>query len=143
MSKNLRSFQGVGIGQAALEEARKYAAERVQFGTAIEKLQPIKRILNEMDATVQAMRAITYKCSEFVDILEGTSAKLEKEGLNEKEIRKHNILKTFFFASISVAKIRFCQLFFIFQNNLFLFCYFVCDSSVKIFCVPSYFVHIV
>jgi len=83
------AIQGVGIGQAAYEEAKKYASERVQFGTTIDQMQPIKRILDEIDATVQAMRAITYKCSEFVDVLEGTHGKLAREGLNEKEIRKH------------------------------------------------------
>ena len=89
------AIQGVGIGQAAYEEAKKYASERVQFGTTIDQMQPIKRILDEIDATVQAMRAITYKCSEFVDILEGTHGKLAREGLNEKEIRKHpDIIET-------------------------------------------------
>jgi len=82
------AIQSVGLATAALEEAKKYASEREQFGKKIQEIMPVARSLNDMDATLQAMRALTYRTSEIVDLLEGNSALLEEHGVDEKSIRK-------------------------------------------------------
>ncbi len=52
--------RGVGIAQAALEEAMKYAHERIQFGAPIAKFPRVQRKLGRMIARNMATRQLTY-----------------------------------------------------------------------------------
>lgn len=82
------AVQSVGIAQAAYEEGKKYAGERMQFGKTIENLPPVKRILDDNEAYVHAMRALAYRACEIVDHHDGLVKKLANAGLNERDIRK-------------------------------------------------------
>ncbi|MEN8208463.1 MAG: acyl-CoA dehydrogenase family protein, partial [Candidatus Fermentibacteria bacterium] len=52
--------QAVGIAQGALDEAARYASERVQFGHRIDSFQGIQFMLAEMAVQVEAARALVY-----------------------------------------------------------------------------------
>lgn len=60
--------QSVGIAQAALEEAIKFAKERVQFGKPIATKQAIQWMLAEMDTKIQASRLLTYQAAQMKDL---------------------------------------------------------------------------
>ncbi len=55
--------QSVGIAQAALEEALRYARDRQQFGVAILDHQAIAFRLAEMDTEIAAARALLYQAA--------------------------------------------------------------------------------
>jgi butyryl-CoA dehydrogenase len=59
--------QALGIAQAALDEAVKYAKEREQFGKPIAKLQAIQWKLAEMAVGVEAARALVYRAAWLKD----------------------------------------------------------------------------
>ncbi|HSH44561.1 MAG TPA: acyl-CoA dehydrogenase family protein, partial [Longimicrobiales bacterium] len=56
--------QAVGIGQAALDHAKGYAAERKQFGTPIRDFQAIQFMLADMATQVSAARALLGSAAE-------------------------------------------------------------------------------
>jgi alkylation response protein AidB-like acyl-CoA dehydrogenase len=55
--------QALGIAQAALDAAIKYAKERVQFGKPIASQQAISFMLAEMATQVEAARLLTYRAA--------------------------------------------------------------------------------
>ncbi|MDR0283324.1 MAG: acyl-CoA dehydrogenase [Propionibacteriaceae bacterium] len=57
--------QGVGIAQAAFEEAVKYAKERVQFGAPIAKLQAIQWMIADMATDIEAGRLLVYQAADL------------------------------------------------------------------------------
>ena len=58
--------QAVGIAQGALDFAAGYARERKQFGQRIGDFQMVSAMLADMDAGIEAARALTYRaCSEI------------------------------------------------------------------------------
>ncbi len=59
--------QALGIAQAALDEAVKYAKEREQFGKPIAKLQAIQWKLADMAVSVEAARALVYRAAWLKD----------------------------------------------------------------------------
>lgn len=59
--------QAVGIAQGALDEAIKYAKERVQFGKPIISLQAIQHMLADMSTQIEASRALVYACAKMID----------------------------------------------------------------------------
>ncbi|MBI5399971.1 acyl-CoA dehydrogenase family protein [Candidatus Saganbacteria bacterium] len=59
--------QAVGIAQGALDEALKYARERVQFGKPIIALQAIQHILADMSTQIEAARALVYAVARMID----------------------------------------------------------------------------
>ncbi|MGO8687876.1 MAG: acyl-CoA dehydrogenase family protein [Candidatus Dormibacteria bacterium] len=59
--------QAVGIAQGALDHALGYARERRQFGRAIADFQAIQFMLADMEAQIQAARAITYQVAQMLD----------------------------------------------------------------------------
>lgn len=83
------AVQSLGLAQAAYEEGKKYASERVQFGTTIENLPAVKRILDDNEAYIHAMRALAYRSCQIVDHFDGLEKKLMAEGLDERSVRKH------------------------------------------------------
>ena len=66
-SRPVIAAQAVGLAQGALDEAIKYAKERVQFGRPIGKFQGISWMLADMAAQIEAARALTYQAANMVD----------------------------------------------------------------------------
>lgn len=73
--------QAVGIAQGALDEAAKYASERVQFGQRIDSFQGIQFMLADMATQVEAARALVYSTAKMIDAGE---RKFEKESAMAK-----------------------------------------------------------
>lgn len=59
--------QALGIAQAALDEAVKFAKERVQFGKPIATKQAIQWMLADMATKIQAARLLTYQAAATKD----------------------------------------------------------------------------
>lgn len=59
--------QALGIAQAALDEAVKFAKERVQFGKPIATKQAIQWMLADMATKIQAARLLTYQAAAAKD----------------------------------------------------------------------------
>ena len=60
--------QGIGIAQAAYEEALRYARKRVQFKHPIIDFPAVYDILARMKSRIQVARASTYEASRLVDL---------------------------------------------------------------------------
>ncbi len=58
---------GVGLAQAALDEAIHYAREREQFGRRIISFQAVQHILADMATSVEAARALVYAVARYGD----------------------------------------------------------------------------
>ena len=58
---------GIGLGQAALDEAVNYAKQRVQFGRPIISFQAVQHILADMAIQLEASRALVYATSRYID----------------------------------------------------------------------------
>ncbi len=58
---------GVGLGQAALDEAVTYAKQRVQFGKPIIGFQAVQHMLADMATQVEAARALVYAAARHID----------------------------------------------------------------------------
>jgi len=58
---------GIGVGQAALDEAVRYAKQRVQFGKPIISFQAVQHMLADMATQVEAARALVYAAARHVD----------------------------------------------------------------------------
>ncbi len=59
--------QGIGIGEAALTEALRYARERKQFGVPIGDQPLMKNMLARMILALEGSRALLYRCCLLVD----------------------------------------------------------------------------
>jgi butyryl-CoA dehydrogenase len=59
--------QGVGVAQGALDEAVKFARERVQFGQPIIGFQAVQHMLADMATQVEAARSLVYSVARFAD----------------------------------------------------------------------------
>ena len=59
--------QAVGIAQGALDDAIKYAQERIQFGKPISSFQGIQFMLADMATQVEAARALLYAGARYID----------------------------------------------------------------------------
>jgi alkylation response protein AidB-like acyl-CoA dehydrogenase len=59
--------QAVGIAQGALDEATKYARQRIQFGKPIASLQAVQHLLADMSTQVEAARALVYATARMID----------------------------------------------------------------------------
>jgi len=62
------SAQAVGIAEAAYNEARKYASERMQFKQSIDNFPPVYDMLARMKASLAASRAVLYETTRNVDL---------------------------------------------------------------------------
>lgn len=58
---------GVGLAQAALDEAVTYAKQRVQFGKPIIGFQAMQHMLADMAIQVEAARALVYGAAKHID----------------------------------------------------------------------------
>ncbi|MBN1932025.1 MAG: acyl-CoA dehydrogenase family protein [Desulfobacterales bacterium] len=59
--------QAVGIAQAALEEAVRYAKQRRQFGVAIAKHQAVQMMIADMATQLDAARLLVYRAAVLRD----------------------------------------------------------------------------
>ena len=59
--------QGVGISTGAYMEAKKYAAERIQFGKPIAEIPAVARMLSRMEREIAAMRCLMVEGASIVD----------------------------------------------------------------------------
>ncbi len=59
--------QAVGIAQGALEEAIKYAHNRIQFGQPITSFQGIQFMLADMATKIEAARSLVYRAAKLID----------------------------------------------------------------------------
>ena len=59
--------QGLGLAQAAMDEAVKYVKERVQFGKPLAKQQGIQFMLADMETKINCARALVYDVAEKKD----------------------------------------------------------------------------
>jgi acyl-CoA dehydrogenase len=82
------SAQSMGIASAAYYEAKKYASEREQFGRLIQEIPAVRKMLNRMERETAAMRCMLYEAGRTIDLYAWRQHHLEKEGVNEREIRK-------------------------------------------------------
>jgi len=58
---------GVGLAQAALDEAIKYAKQRHQFGQPIISFQAVGHMLADMASQIEAARALVYAVCQYID----------------------------------------------------------------------------
>ena len=58
---------GVGLAQAAVDEAVTYAKQRVQFGKPIIGFQAVQHILADMATQLEAARALIYATARHID----------------------------------------------------------------------------
>jgi butyryl-CoA dehydrogenase len=59
--------QAVGIAQGALDQAMKFARQRVQFGQPIIQFQAIQHMLADMAIQTEAARALVYSVARMID----------------------------------------------------------------------------
>ena len=59
--------QAIGIAQGALDDAVKYARERIQFGKPISSFQGIQFMLADMATQIEAARALLYAGARYID----------------------------------------------------------------------------
>jgi alkylation response protein AidB-like acyl-CoA dehydrogenase len=78
------AIQGLGISEAALRSARRYAEERVQMGRPIARHEMVADTLLDMETETAALRALVYRCTALQDRILG----LERAGAgaHEKEL---------------------------------------------------------
>jgi len=66
----------VGLAQAALDEAVKYARQRIQFDQPIISFQAIQHMLADMATRIEASRALVYSTARTIDAGANDVAKL-------------------------------------------------------------------
>ncbi len=59
--------QGVGVAQGAIDEAIKFAKQRVQFGQPVTSFQAVQHMLADMQTLTEAARSLVYSVARFVD----------------------------------------------------------------------------
>jgi acyl-CoA dehydrogenase len=80
--------QAMGIGQAAYEEAKKYASEREQFGKPIQQIPAVRKMLDFMEREISGMRSALYEASRSIDLYQWRAERFKHHGTDEKEIKK-------------------------------------------------------
>lgn len=80
--------QSVGIMEAALREAVRYANERRQFGVPIATFPAVYSMLGRMQAKLDGSRALLYETARYVDIAKILAAKSELTDDERAEMRR-------------------------------------------------------
>ena len=78
--------QSMGVAQAAVSEAKKYASERSQFGRLIQDIIPVRKTLRTMEREVLAMRCLLYEAAFCVDLYQWPKLYVERDGKNPSEV---------------------------------------------------------
>ena len=66
-SRLFAASQAVGLAQGAIDEAVRYAKQRVQFGQTISLIQGVQFMLADMVAATEAARLLTYQAARCLD----------------------------------------------------------------------------
>ncbi|MFJ5045798.1 acyl-CoA dehydrogenase family protein [Streptomyces sp. NPDC088719] len=88
----------VGIAQAALDAAVRYAGEREQFGKAIARHQLVQELLSDIAVDVDAARLLTWRVADLIDRDQefATAASTAKLYASEAAVRcANNALQVF------------------------------------------------
>lgn len=85
--------QAMGIAQAAYEEAKKYARERIQFGKPIEQIPAVSKMLKKMEREISGMRSALLEAARSIDLYHWKQMRLQKKGMDEKDIRKDDEIR--------------------------------------------------
>ncbi|MFE5796967.1 acyl-CoA dehydrogenase family protein [Streptomyces sp. NPDC056503] len=88
----------VGIAQAALDAAVRYAGEREQFGKSIASYQLVQELLSDISVDVDAARLLTWRVADLIDRGEefATAASKAKLYASEAAVRcANNALQVF------------------------------------------------
>ncbi len=104
--------QSVGIAEAAYREAEKYAHERKQFGKAIIEFPAVYEMLSNMRAKVDAIRALLYETTRYVDIYKSiTHIQRDRklEGDERKEMKEFQRLADIFTPLTKLFASEFCN----------------------------------
>ncbi|MGW2818792.1 acyl-CoA dehydrogenase family protein [Streptomyces sp. NPDC001415] len=82
----------VGIAQAALDAAVKYAGEREQFGKSIAHYQLVQELISDISVDVDAARLLTWRVADLIDRGEefATAASKAKLFASEAAVRSAN-----------------------------------------------------
>jgi 3-(methylthio)propanoyl-CoA dehydrogenase len=83
--------QGIGIAEAAVEEAIRYSRERKQFGMAIGDQPLMKNVLSRMIVALEGSRALLYRVSALIDHSNALRASLPREPELERVIERNQI----------------------------------------------------
>ncbi|MCE5194744.1 MAG: acyl-CoA dehydrogenase family protein [Nitrospiraceae bacterium] len=59
--------QGLGVAQGALDEAIKFARQRIQFGKPIITFQAVQHMLADMATEIEAARSLIYSVARYID----------------------------------------------------------------------------
>jgi len=84
---------GPGGGAGAFYECRKYASERQQFGKPIAEIPAVAEMLHKIQREVNAMRLLAFETARVVDQYQHHQARLEKSGMEDREIRRDDRVK--------------------------------------------------
>ena len=79
--------QAVGIAEAAYREAYRYAQKRVQFGSSIDAIPAVFRMLLAMRSEIEVTRSLTYEAGYWVD-LEKAYGHLKAQGRLDADGRR-------------------------------------------------------
>ncbi|MCJ7594817.1 MAG: acyl-CoA dehydrogenase family protein [Desulfobacterales bacterium] len=66
-SRLFAASQAVGLAQGAIDEAVRYAKQRVQFGQTISLIQSVMFMIADMVAATEAARLLTYQAARCLD----------------------------------------------------------------------------
>ena len=66
-SRLFTASQAVGLAQGAIDEAGRYANQRIQFGAPISRLQAIQFMMADMVAQTEAARLLTFQAARYLD----------------------------------------------------------------------------
>jgi butyryl-CoA dehydrogenase len=91
--------QALGIALSSLNESKKFALEREQFGAPIAKLQAIQFFIADMATRLQAARLLTWQAARRKDLgevftKEAAMAKQQEAGKENKLKARKILLKT-------------------------------------------------
>lgn len=67
MGRSSIGITSVGLAQAAVDDAIKYALDRKQFGRPIAKFQLVQQLMAEMVIETEAIRLLSYKTFQLID----------------------------------------------------------------------------
>ena len=59
--------QGVGVAQGAIDEAIKFAKQRIQFGQPVTSFQAVQHMLADMQTVTEAARSLVYAVARMID----------------------------------------------------------------------------
>lgn len=85
---------GPGGGAGAFYECSKYALERMQFGRPIGEIPAVREMLHKIQREVNAMRLLAFETALVVDSYQHHQSRLEKSGMEDREIRRDERVKT-------------------------------------------------